>query len=373
MRILDHKDVLAALTGGSVYACGGGGFYEHGLAMGHAAITINKVKLVSVDELKDDDIVITAAAIGAPGGTTDWEMTGRDYIKAAEMLIEKYDGKIVGFVAGQNGKSSSTNGWLPAAALDLVVVDALGDIRAHPSGKFGNFGLTSDPNYETIEAASGGKKETGHHIELTITGTPERTSEVLRKAADLSGGFFASARNPISVGFLKKHAVLGGYSMAIELGEVILKAQAKGAKAVLKAILQQTSGEVVGTGQVVTNNVTYSDEGTYDVGQIQVKTASKDVITAYATNEFMALDKAKQRVATYPDVITIFDTKTMAPLTTSEIKLGQDVTVFKIDQQHFPLSAGVYDPANYPEIEAALGIDIFKYVTARQNEKVADK
>src|SRR5699024_9115342 len=90
MRILNHDDVLAALTGGSIYACGGGGFYEHGLAMGHAAITINKVKLVSLDELNDDDIVITAAAIGAPGGTTDWEMTGRDYIKAAQLLIDHY-------------------------------------------------------------------------------------------------------------------------------------------------------------------------------------------------------------------------------------------------------------------------------------------
>lgn len=362
MRILSHDDVLAALTGGSIYACGGGGFYEHGLAMGHAAITIDKVKLVSLDELNDEDIVITAAAIGAPAGTTDWEMTGRDYIKAAQLLIEKYDGKIVGFIAGQNGKSSSTNGWLPAAALDLVVVDALGDIRAHPSGKFGNMGLTTDEHYQTIEAASGGKHETGNHIELVITGKPEKTSEVLRKASDLSGGFFASARNPLTVKFLKKNAVVGGYTLAIELGEAVLKAQPDGPEAVLNAILDQTNGEVVGTGEVIENNVKYSEEGTYDIGQIKVQAQRGSTLTAYAANEFMALEKDGKRVASYPDVITIFDKATMKPLTTSEIPVGKEVIVFKIDRSNFPLSAGVYERANYPEIEEALGIDLYSYV-----------
>lgn len=362
MRILNHDDVLSALTGGSIYASGGGGFYEHGLAMGHAAITINKVKLVSLDELNDDDIVITAAAIGAPAGTTDWEMTGRDYIKAAQLLIENYDGKIVGFMAGQNGKSSSTNGWLPAAALDLVVVDALGDIRAHPSGKFGNMGLTTDANYQTIEAASGGKRETGSHIELVITGKPEKTSEVLRKASDLSGGFFASARNPLSVKFLKENSVVGGYTLAIELGEAVLKAQPDGPEAVLEAILNQTNGEVLGTGKVTENNVAYSEEGTYDIGHITVDEGRNNTLTAYAANEFMALDRNGERVANYPDVITIFDKETMKPLTTSEISVDQEVIVFKIDSSNFPLSSGVFERANYPEIEEALGIKIFDYV-----------
>lgn len=362
MRILNHDDVLSALTGGSIYASGGGGFYEHGLAMGHAAITINKVKLVSLDELNDDDIVVTAAAIGAPAGTTDWEMTGRDYIKAAQLLIENYDGKVVGFMAGQNGKSSSTNGWLPAAALDLVVVDALGDIRAHPSGKFGNMGLTTDAHYQTIEAASRGKRETGSHIELVITGKPEKTSEVLRKASDLSGGFFASARNPLSVKFLKENAVVGGYTLAIELGEAVLKAQPDGPEAVLEAILDQTNGEVLGTGKVTENNVAYSEAGTYDIGHITVDAGRNNTLTAYAANEFMALNRNGERVANYPDVITIFDKETMKPLTTSEIPVGKEVIVFKIDSTNFPLSSGVYEKANYPEIEEALGIKIYDYV-----------
>lgn len=141
MRELTKQDVVAAVKGGSVFASGGGGWVDHGLEIGTAAITLGKPKLVSVDELPDDAIIVTATAIGAPAGTTDWQMLGNDYIKAVKLLMDHYDGKVTGLMTPQNGMSSSINGWLPAAALGLVVVDATGDIRAHPTGKMGSMGL----------------------------------------------------------------------------------------------------------------------------------------------------------------------------------------------------------------------------------------
>ena len=33
--------------------------------------------------------IATAAAIGAPAGTTEWQMLGVDYVKAVEMLQEE--------------------------------------------------------------------------------------------------------------------------------------------------------------------------------------------------------------------------------------------------------------------------------------------
>ena len=83
-RILTEKDIEAAVRGGSVYAAGGGGWADHGRMLGGAAVRLGKPELVSVDELAPDAIVATAAAIGAPAGTTAWEMQGVDYIKAAD-------------------------------------------------------------------------------------------------------------------------------------------------------------------------------------------------------------------------------------------------------------------------------------------------
>ena len=83
----------------------------------------------------------TAAAIGAPASTTAWEMQGRDYIKAVELLQEALGERLSGLIIGQNGKSSTLNAWLPSAVLGTKVVDAVGDMRAHPTGDMGSIGL----------------------------------------------------------------------------------------------------------------------------------------------------------------------------------------------------------------------------------------
>src|SRR5690625_1825662 len=250
MRRLTLKDVKAAVKGGSVFASGGGGWVDHGMEIGTAAVTVGKPKLVSVDDLPDDAIIITTTAIGAPAGTTDWQMLGKDYIRAVELLLEKYDGKITGVMTPQNGMSSSINGWLPAATLDLVVVDATGDIRAHPTGNMGAMGLNSDPEYETIEAVAGGKPETGSYIEMVVKGKPAKTAPILRTASDMSGGFIASARHPIPASYIKKHAAIGGITKAIELGEAIMDVEKDGPEAIIQTVCNHTNGQVLGRGKV---------------------------------------------------------------------------------------------------------------------------
>lgn len=362
VKKLNRDDVLAACTGGAVLASGGGGFYEHGLEMGYAAVAINQVPLVSLEDLEDDDIVLTQTAIGAPAGTTDWQMLGRDYIKAVQLVIEKHPSpeKIKGLMTPQNGKSSSTNGWLAAAALGLVVVDATGDLRAHPTGKMGNMGVANDLTYQTIQAVSGGREDTGRHVEMVVTGTPAYTSKILRIASDLSGGFIAAARNPLTVAYLKKNAVVGGLSYALDLGYEILAHQDKSGLEIIEKIAAFTSGDILGTGRVVKKEILYTDEA-FDIGQVHIKVGRR-ILIVYVQNEYMAVEtKSGKRLSTYPDVITLFRTADAHPLSTNEIELDQEVTLFKIDKGYFPLSSGVTDPSVYPEVEAALGIELYRH------------
>lgn len=363
MRQLTLNDVKAAVKGGSVFASGGGGWVDHGLEIGTAAITIGKPKLVSAHDLPDDAIIITTTAIGAPAGTTDWQMLGRDYIRAVELVQEKFDGKITGVMTPQNGMSSSINGWLPAAALDLVVVDATGDIRAHPTGNMGSMGLNSKSDYITIEAVAGGKPETGSYIEMAVQGTPAKTAPILRTASDMSGGFIASARHPISAKFIKENAAIGGVSMAIELGETILRTEHKGASKVIEEICDHTKGEVLGSGKVVDFDVKYTNEA-FDIGTINVDIGN-DILKLYVMNEFMAVEnKQGDRLTAYPDVITVFDSETGLPLSAGELATKKNVTVFCINKQHIPLSSSVRDATVYPDVEKALGINLSDYALA---------
>ena len=142
-RILNMDDVEAAIRGGSVFAAGGGGWADHGRMLGTAAVNAGEPELVSIDEVPDDAFIATAAAIGAPAGTTQWQMLGVDYVKAVEMMQEALGAPVWGLMIGQNGMSSTMNAWLPSALLGTKVVDAVGDMRAHPTGDMGSIGMAA--------------------------------------------------------------------------------------------------------------------------------------------------------------------------------------------------------------------------------------
>ena len=81
-------------------------------------------------------------------------------------------------------------------------------------------------------------------------------------------------------------------------------------------------------------------------------------------NEFMAMDVAGARVTTFPDTISVFDTVTGLPLKSGQIKAGMNVAVLVVPYRKLPVSRGVLDQSAYPELEAALGIELIKYVFA---------
>jgi DUF917 family protein len=359
-RILVLQDVEAAIRGGSVFAAGGGGWIEHGRMLGTGAVTIGQPELVSIDEVPDDAFIATAAAIGAPAGTTEWQMLGVDYVRAVEMLQEALGAPIYGLMIGQNGMSSTMNAWLPGALLGTKVVDAVGDIRAHPTGDMGSIGMAGSPE-PTIQVAVGGHRASHSYIELVARGATAKVSPILRKAADMSGGFIASCRNPVRASYVKQHAALGGISRALELGHAILAEEAKGGRAIIDAICAATSGTILGTGTVTQKAVIYA-EGAFDIGTITIRCGKRDLVL-HVMNEYMAIEEGNSRLATFPDVIATLGADGR-PISVGHIREGAELSVFHIEKSHLPLSSSVKDPAVYPVVETALGIPITRYALA---------
>ncbi|RWX17077.1 DUF917 domain-containing protein [Rhizobium hidalgonense] len=360
-RILVEKDVEAAVKGGSVYAAGGGGWADHGRMLGYAAVNVGKPELVSIDELQDEDWIATAAAIGAPASTTPWEMQGIDYVKAVQLLQEALGEKLSGLIIGQNGKSSTLNGWLPSAILGTKVVDAVGDIRAHPTGDMGSIGMAGSPE-PMIQTAVGGNRAENRYIELVVKGATAKISPVLRAAADQSGGFIASCRNPLRASYVRSHAALGGISMALALGEAIIAAEKRGGSAVIDAICKTTGGHILAEGAITRKEVVYTKEA-FDIGTIRVGEGEKSV-TLHVMNEYMAVDDADGgRLATFPAVITTLSTEG-EPLSVGQLREGMPVFILHVPMEIIPLSASVLDPSVYPVVEKAMGIEIARYALA---------
>jgi DUF917 family protein len=361
-RILVEKDVEAAVKGGSVYAAGGGGWADHGRMLGYAAVNVGKPELVSIDELNDNDWIATAAAIGAPASTTPWEMQGIDYVKAAQLLEKELGEKLSGLIIGQNGRSSTLNAWLPSAIMGTKVVDAVGDIRAHPTGDMGSIGMAGSPE-QMIQTAVGGNRADNRYIELVVKGATAKVSPILRAASDQSGGFIASCRNPLRASYVRSHAALGGISMALALGEAIIAAEKRGGSAVIDAICKTTGGHILAEGTISRKSVVYTNEA-FDIGTIVVGAGSK-AATMHVMNEYMAVEVDGKRLATFPSVITTLSPEG-EPLSVGQLHEGMQVFILHVPMDIIPLSASVLDPTVYPFVEKAMGIEIAKHALAGQ-------
>jgi DUF917 family protein len=359
-RVLKAADVEFAVKGGSVLACGGGGWPEHGRELGNLAVTIGRPELVTMDEVDDNAWIATAAAIGAPGGLTDWQMLGMDYVTAARLLQEALGAPLYGLMIGQNGMSSTVNAWLPAAVLGLKVIDAVGDVRAHPTGDMGSIGLAGRPE-PTIQTVAGGNRARNAYIEATFRGATGRISPVLRAASDASGGFIASCRNPIAASYVRQHAALGGISIALELGMAITDAEPRGAHAVLDAISTRLSGEILLSGKVRQKDLEYTSSA-FDVGQIHLDCGSQQAVL-HVMNEYMAVECEGERLATYPDVITTL-TADAAPISAGRVEVGMEIHLLRVAKQYLPLSSSITDASVYPIVDKTLGIDISTYALA---------
>lgn len=360
-RILKEKDVEAAVKGGSVYAAGGGGWADHGRMLGYAAVSIGKPELVSIDELSDDDWVATAAAIGAPASTTPWEMRGVDYVKAVELLQEALGEKVAALMVGQNGKSSTLNGWLPSAILGTKVLDAVGDMRAHPTGDMGSIGMAGSPE-QMIQTAVGGNRDENRYIELVVRGATAKVSPILRTASDMSGGFIASCRNPLRASYVRRNAALGGISLALTLGEAIIDAEGKGGSAIIDAMVKTTGGSILSEGTITDKSVVYTKEA-FDIGTVTLGKGD-DATVLHVMNEYMAVESAEgKRLATFPDVITTLSPDG-EPLSVGQLEVGMKIFVLHVPKTIIPLASSVLDPTVYPSVEKAMGIDLVSYALA---------
>jgi DUF917 family protein len=352
MRELTHDDALDAISGGSVLACGGGGWVWHGELMGDLATRVGRPVLVTADELPDDALIATVTAIGAPA-SPNWEIRPLDYVRALELLIEAVGRPVDAVMTAQNGSSTTLNGWIQSAVLGVKVLDAAGDVRAHPTGKLGSMGLTERPGYQTVQVLYGGNRTLHGETSVVARGTVTTTANVLRDACVRGGGFMASARNPVDMGWVRANAALGAVSYALRLGRAMRTAAPAGGAAVIDAVCDTTKGEVLGTGVIeqlrpVTTSGGF-DHGTFKVGDLTIP----------FLNEYMAVERDGTRLATFPDVIALLNTATGTIVSIADVAAATtpvEAAVVAVDRAHLPLSSGVTDRSALAEVEAIMGI-----------------
>ncbi len=356
MRQLDLHAVHAAVAGGSVLAAGGGGWVDHGLLVGTTAVQYGTPRLVSLDELDPAAMLATVSAIGAPAAV-GWEMRPGDYVRALQLLMEAVTEPIIGTVTAQNGSSTTCNGWVASAVLGTVVVDAAGDGRAHPTGKMGSFGLAADDDHETVQAVAGGNRAQKRYLEVVTRGSVRHTANILRTAADQSGGFISCARHPLPASFVAEHAAVGAISFALDLGEAILGAEPDGPERMIDVTVEHLDGRILARGPVRRREL--RTENAFDVGTVLVEHVELGFV-----NEYLTAESGGERLATFPDVLATLSVDTGRIISIANLREGDEVAVLHVPKANVPLGDGVREPSVYPEVEAMLGKPLAEFALA---------
>jgi DUF917 family protein len=350
-----------------VLAAGGGGWVDHGYLVGETATRLGEPRLASIEEIPDDGIIVTVTAIGSPAAP-HWQMLPIDYVRALQLLVAALDRPVAGLITAQNGSSTTLNGWTQSAVLGIPVVDAAGNGRAQPTGKFGSMGLLGKSGYQTIQTAAGGNRSLGRYLEVTVRGSVAQADDILRAVSLQSGGFIAAARNPVPASYVKQHAAVGAISYALRLGEAMLAAQPRGAEAVIEAAVRETKGRILGRGPVRDAQVDTRDS--FDFARFRVETPDGPLLL-HTMNEYMAVDRGPAtpdsqadgpvRLATFPDLICTLSLETGLPVSVAQMREGTEVAVLVNSKVDLPVGTGAREPDAYPEVEAALGIDLQSY------------
>ena len=348
--ILTEDHAEAAVYGGAVLGGGGGGYIAGGLYRAKLAVQWGSPVLVSIDEFDDDAILVTASVVGAPAAIERF-IRPKDHIKSLELLLDARPYELAGIIANENGASSGINGWLQAAAMDLPMVDAPCNGRAHPSGLMGAMGINRIEGYMSIQTAVGGNPATNRYLEVVAEGRLEATANIIRYASVQAGGMVAVARDPLDAGFLRKHAAPGATSQIIRLGQQIIGAMRKGAEAVMDAIVSELKGAVTCRGKIT--QIKLETVGGYDVGLVTIEGDQRAEVSFW--NEFMTLEWDGKRQATFPDLITILSLESGLPVSSAEVKNGLDVGVLVVDRKDLILGEGVRIEEALKEAETAVG------------------
>jgi DUF917 family protein len=222
-------------------------------------------------------------------------------------------------------------------------------------------GLHKNPDYVSRQSAVGGNPAKGLYLELYVAGKLDVAAPLIRAAADRAGGLVAVARNPVEASYAKKYGAPGSLRQAIKLGQKMKKAEAEATKGEIGQAIVEAAAEFLG-GQILAHapvsELELVTRGGFDSGRIVIG----DVETTF-WNEFMTLERGGKRLGTFPDLIMTFDASNGTPVTTAELRKGQDVFLLSVPATRLILGEGMRSRELLAAIEPIVGKKIVEYVT----------
>jgi DUF917 family protein len=324
-QVIGVADLDDIAIGGAILGTGGGGDPYIGKLMAQQAIRkYGPARMIDVDEIKDGDLVVPCAMMGAPTVMVEKIPQG-DEILTAFRKLEKFLGKKIGAIlCAEAGGLNSTIPFVIGAMTGIPVVDGDGMGRAFPELQMVTFtlhGVSATPMVVVDDK--------GNSVILECI--DNRWTERLARSATIDmGGSVLIALYPMTGAIAKKASVRGTLTLARRLGQILRESRAAHADAVA-AIQSKLNAATIFEGRVT--DIARRTETGFARGE--AKFVGVDDYRGHHyriefQNEFLIAECDGEPIVTTPDLITLLDVDTGAPITTETLRFGLRVVAIAI-------------------------------------------
>ncbi len=316
MQLLTIDDLEALSLGCAVLGSGGGG--DPGYAVPMAKYHLEQygpAKLISIDELKSEDLVVPIAIMGAPLINME-RLLGKE-LESLLSAIEKHLGrKPTVLMAGEIGGANAFTPLLIASKCKLPILDADLIGRAFPQLQMNTGNLKNlCPTPAFLSDCLGNTVL----IETPDAATLEKLARPATVAMGSSSGIAFYLMNGDDV---HKAACAGTFSQALKLGSSIQKALKLGSDPI-----SALDAQILARGIIV--DVDQSVKEGFLQGSATIH-SSRGKITLFYQNEYLLVYDEHGPIATTPDIFVLMEEGSGTPITSEMLRYGLQVALLAL-------------------------------------------
>jgi DUF917 family protein len=343
-----NEAILDALEiGAGILGTGGGGNPYLGKIEARLQLRAGRtIQVVSIAELPDDAFVTSVGGMGSP--TVGIERIGRgDECVQALRALERHVGRrFTHVIPGEIGGSNSMRPMIAAALLGVPVIDGDGMGRAFPELQMDTFSI-----YGVAPTPGTLADPRGHEVIFDRIDDPVTLERYARAVTIQMGGAAGYAFPPMTADEVRRTAIPGTVTLAVEIGRAVSAARASLADPVAAA-LSVSGGRRLFQGKIA--DVERRLLGGFARGQLKLEGSGEDsgrsLRIDFQNENLIARTGDGEILAVVPDLICLVDEDTAEPVTTEIVRYGLRVVVLGIPAPEMlktPEALAVIGPAAF--------------------------
>jgi DUF917 family protein len=321
MKQLTIEDLENLSLGTAVLGSGGGGDPSYALLMTKYFMEkYGPINIITVEELKDDDLVVPLSIMGAPLINTERLISGRE----VETLLTTIETRLLReptvLMAAEIGGANAFTPLLFAAKSGLPVLDADMIGRAFPELQMSSCYLKKLNASPAVMADCLGNT-------VVLETSDAETLEKMARSITVSMGSSSAIGFYLMKGPEVPGAVITGtLSQALDLGKAISSARTEGRDPV-QALIDISQAKILEKGTLIDVDQSIKDgflQGTVTIHNGVTKTK------LFYQNEYLLASRDDEVLASTPDLLVLLEENSGTPLTSESLRYGLQAVLITI-------------------------------------------